>query len=175
MGGPTRGCNGLVRLAAGLVAAGALASDGTAGQVTALDGPPHALPAVRQALSVLPRRPHRVRIVDEAQVGLESRARFRRAEAFVSRGEPVVYLTSHSPILRAAAQGSSAHVYALAAVIWHEMAHIDGADEAEAQRREQILWTRFLRDDRVSTVAGLRYLKALNDRRVPALTAPPSP
>jgi hypothetical protein len=66
-------------------------------------------------------------------------------------------------------------VYALAAVIWHEMAHIDGADEAEAQRREQILWTRFLRDDRVSTVAGLRYLKALNDRRVPALTAPPSP
>jgi len=45
------------------------------------------------------------------------------------------------------------------------MAHIDGADEAEAQRREEQLWTAFLMQERVDRIPGLRYLKALKSRR----------
>jgi hypothetical protein len=44
------------------------------------------------------------------------------------------------------------HVHALAAIIWHEMAHIAGADEAEAQDHEEKLWTRFVRDKLVDRV-----------------------
>lgn len=52
----------------------------------------------------------------------------------------------------------------LASIIWHEMAHLDGADEREAQRREENLWTRFLLDGRVDRMTALRYL-ALFSRR----------
>jgi hypothetical protein len=152
----------------------ALPADAPAAQRTIIDAAPHALPAIRQALAALPRAPLRVSVVDEKYVASELRSRFRRAEAFVATGRPVVYLTSHSPVLRAAVEGSPAHVCALAAVIWHEMAHLDGADEAEARRREEVLWTRFLLDGRVERAAGLRYLKTLNDRSKLALTSPPS-
>jgi hypothetical protein len=39
-----------------------------------------------------------------------------------------------------ALEGAGDWDYALAAIIWHEMAHINGADEAEAQRQEEQLW-----------------------------------
>jgi hypothetical protein len=53
----------------------------------------------------------------------------------------------------------------LAAIIWHELAHIDGADEKQAQRQEESLWKRFLLDERVDRVTALRYLAAMNNRR----------
>jgi hypothetical protein len=154
-------------LIAGVVAVSALASDAWACRQTVIDAPRDAVPVIQQALRLLPRCPPRVTVVEEHQVRTEFRVRFRRAEAFVSKGEPVVYVTSHSPILRAAADGSSAHVYALATILWHEMAHLDGADEAEAQHREEVLWTRFLLDDHVDRTAGLRYLSRLARRRRP--------
>lgn len=44
------------------------------------------------------------------------------------------------------------------------MAHAEGADEREARRREQALWTSFIRDQRVDAVTALRYLSALEKR-----------
>ena len=61
-------------------------------------------------------------------------------------------------------QRQAFHTYALASVIWHEMAHAEGADECEARRREQSLWTTFVRDQRVDEVTALRYLEALTKR-----------
>jgi predicted Zn-dependent protease len=55
--------------------------------------------------------------------------------------------------------------YALAAVIWHEMAHVDGADEAEAQRQEERLWQQFIVERRVEAGIGLKYLALLRKRR----------
>jgi hypothetical protein len=55
--------------------------------------------------------------------------------------------------------------YMLAAIIWHEMAHVEGADEQDAQKREQELWTSFIRDERVDRLVGLRYLEARQKRR----------
>jgi hypothetical protein len=55
-------------------------------------------------------------------------------------------------------------VAALAAVIWHEMAHVAGGNEADARKAEEELWTRFLRDGLLDPVTGLRYLDALRRR-----------
>lgn len=55
----------------------------------------------------------------------------------------------------------------LASIIWHEMAHLEGADEREAQRREEALWTGFVLHHRVDEVAGLRYLDIMKKRHSP--------
>jgi hypothetical protein len=132
---------------------------------TAIDAPAESVSVIRRAVGLLPRRPPEVRVVGAEGVAPADRGRFLESEAFVSTGRGVVYLTGHSPVLKGARDGSSDHVFALAAIIWHEMAHLDGADEPEAQRREERLWTRFIRDHRVDRAAGLRYLKAMHDRR----------
>jgi hypothetical protein len=51
------------------------------------------------------------------------------------------------------------------------MAHVEGADELEARRREQALWSSFIRDNRVDQMAGLRYLAALDRRPDDRLSA----
>jgi hypothetical protein len=145
---------------------------------TVITGSAESEPAIRRALSLLPRRPAEVSVVDADQVDPEARERFLRAEAFFSKGRPTVYLTRHSPVLRAAQEGSSIHVHVLAAIIWHEMAHMEGADELEAQRREESMWRRFVRDGVVDQVAALRFLKRMVDRHQVAgelLSARPSP
>jgi hypothetical protein len=165
----------VVRTITGLLAVGALSIEAAgAGGRTQIDAPRDAVPVIREALRLLPRSPTHVRVVREDQISPEFQLRFRSAEAFVSKGHPVVFVTSHSPTLRAAVDGSAAHVYALATIIWHEMAHLDGADEAEAQRQEELLWTRFLLGDHIDRTAGLRYLNRLHERRV-ALIARSSP
>lgn len=67
-------------------------------------------------------------------------------------------------LLRGAMAASRFHVHALASVIWHEMAHIRGRNEAQARRAEEDLWTRFIRDGQVDPVVGLRHLSALKGR-----------
>jgi len=53
----------------------------------------------------------------------------------------------------------------LAAVIWHEMAHIDGLDERHAQEREEDLWKQFVQRSLVDSGVGLTYLQELRGRR----------
>ena len=65
--------------------------------------------------------------------------------------------------------------YAVAITIWHEMAHIDRADEATAQRAEEQLWTEFVVAGRADRFQGMRYLALLKNRRrhcAPSLSAP---
>jgi hypothetical protein len=64
----------------------------------------------------------------------------------------------------------------LAAIIWHEMTHLDGADERGAQGTEEGLWKRFVVERRVDPVTAPRYLKAMDDRHQvrEAVTAEPS-
>ena len=87
-----------------------------------------------------------------------------RLDAFIVEGSRVVYVVKQSALMRGAMAGSSVHRHALAAVLWHEMAHANGADEREARAKEQALWTSYVRDQRVDAVAALRYLRALERR-----------
>jgi hypothetical protein len=66
--------------------------------------------------------------------------------------------------LQGAVKGSQLCDHMLASIIWHEMAHAEGAGERAAQRAEEQLWTQFVRDGILDQVAALRYLQALRNR-----------
>lgn len=116
------------------------------------------------ALQLLPRLPVRVAIIDASEARPAVQKILRELDAFVVEGSRVVYVVKQSALMRGALAGSSLHRHALAAVVWHEMAHADGADEREARAKEQALWTSFVRDQRVDAVQALRYLSALHRR-----------
>jgi hypothetical protein len=67
--------------------------------------------------------------------------------------------------LQAALEGPGIYDYALATVIWHEMAHIGGADETAAREAEEQLWMQFILAQRVDRTRGMQYLALLNQRR----------
>jgi hypothetical protein len=131
--------------------------------VVAEDSPVHR--TIERVLQLLPRRPAQVVVVDANQAAGETRRALLQMDAFITRGGREVYVTAHNEALRGAVEGSSLHEYVLATTIWHEMAHLDGADEGEAQRREETLWSQFVLDQRVNPMDGLRYLDALKRRR----------
>ena len=121
--------------------------------------------AILQAVALLPERPPQVRVIDVNDARPEDRDNLLKLQAFVLRGRPVIYLTKHGEVLREAAKGSRFHTYMLATVIWHEMAHVGGAEEAEARAREEALWTRFMLGQAVERVAALTYLAELKKRQ----------
>jgi hypothetical protein len=120
--------------------------------------------AVQQAVAMLPKRPLQVAVIDVNDAKPADRANLAKLQAFILRGSAVIYLTKHGDVLREAVKGSRFHVYMLATVIWHEMAHADGAGEAEARRREEELWTHFILEGAVDRDAALRYLASLRKR-----------
>lgn len=121
--------------------------------------------AVQRAVALLPKKPVDVTVIDLKDAKPEDRDRLMKLQAFVLRGSPVVYLSIDSEVLRAALKGSRFHDYMLATVIWHEMAHVDGADEPAARRHEEALWTRFMLGGAVDRDAALGYLSTLRKRR----------
>ena len=80
-------------------------------------------------------------------------------------GERVVYVVRKGVSLEAALKGPGIYDYVLATVIWHEMAHVDGADEAAAQEAEEQLWMEFMLTQRVDSTRGMQYLALLRKRR----------
>ena len=98
---------------------------------------------------------------------VEPRKQAEHVEAFVNRGGRVVYLIRQGVTLQATLKGPGIFDYALATVIWHEMAHIDGADEVAAQEAEEQLWREFIVSQRVDRTRGMRYLALLEKRRAP--------
>jgi Zn-dependent protease with chaperone function len=120
--------------------------------------------AVLAAVRLLPRPPARIAVIDADDARPEVRPTLLRLDAFVTVGSPVVYVVRQSRLLDGAVRGSALHTHALAAVIWHEMAHVGGADERQARRQEEALWLSFIRDQRINAIVGLRYLKSLVER-----------
>jgi hypothetical protein len=115
--------------------------------------------------------PKVIAVMDITSAKPQVRDRLRRLDAFTVEGNGVIYLVDGSELLRGAQQGSAFHRAALAAVIWHEMAHLDGADEGGAREAESALWASFVRDGRIDQLTGLRYLSALERRRDDRLLA----
>lgn len=120
--------------------------------------------AIVRALRLLPRLPVRVAVLNATDARPEVIPTLLALDAFVVTGSPVIYLVRESALFRDAVGGSTIHSYVLASVIWHELAHADGADEREARKQEELLWTSFVRDQRVDGTVALRYLQALRSR-----------
>jgi hypothetical protein len=120
--------------------------------------------AIGHALQLLSRRPETVAVIDPYDATPEGQKILAKAEAFVVKGVRIVYVNRQGEVLKGAREGYPIYVHMLACIIWHEMAHIDGADEREAQRQEEALWKRFLVEGRLDRATALRYLKLMSDR-----------
>ena len=120
--------------------------------------------AINRALGLLPKPPAKILVVDATEAARAVDAHGRRVQAFVRHGENVVYLIAQGGTLRGAQKGPGMFDYVLATLIWHEMAHLAGADEREAQRQEEELWTQYVAAGRVDTNRGLNYLALLKKR-----------
>jgi hypothetical protein len=134
--------------------------------------------AVSRATAQLPRRPVHVAVIDANEAKPGVRETLLKLDAFTLRLDAVtmdrsrvVYLVKQSAVLQEAAKGSRFYEQVLASIIWHEMAHLDGADERGARRAEEQLWTRFVRDGVSEQVTALRYLNALTKRPDDRLTS----
>ena len=119
---------------------------------------------VARVIRLLPRPPEKVVVVDADTSGRSLHDKLQHVEGFVPYGAHVVYLVKQSDTLQQAIKGPGIFDYAVALTIWHEMAHIDGADEATAQRAEEKLWTEFVVAGHVDRVRGMRYLALLKKR-----------
>jgi hypothetical protein len=126
--------------------------------------------AVHKAIARLPKRSPEVAIIDADDARPEVRETLLKLDAFITRGGRVVYVVKQSAVLNGAAGELPLYDCMLASIIWHEMAHIDGADERGARRAEEHLWTQFVRDEAVDAVTGLRYLQAFARRPDDQLT-----
>ena len=121
--------------------------------------------AVERAQLLLPKRPTRILVLDTASQSPATRERLRHTEGFVMAGDPTIYLTKHGATLQEASKGPGVFDYVLATIIWHEMAHLAGADEARAQRAEEDLWRRFVVSQKADARRALPYLALLRQRR----------
>jgi hypothetical protein len=98
-----------------------------------------------RVLRLLPRPPDTIVVVDADTSGRSLHRSLQHVEGFVIHGERVVRLVRQGETLQRAMKGGGIFDYALAIIVWHEMAHIDGADEAAARRADEQLWAEFVR------------------------------
>src|SRR5262245_17959165 len=116
---------------------------------------------LRDALEALPRTPTRIEMVDDRRLSAGTLKQIADMDAFVIEGQQTIYIRRQSRTLRAAIEDDGHWTLILSVVIWHEMAHAEGLDEAGARRREEALWRQFIRDKRVEDGIGMTYLQAL--------------
>jgi hypothetical protein len=134
-------------------------------------GPAAAQPAseydqtLARVTRLLPRQPDRVVVLDADASGRSLHDKLQHVEGFITHGERVVYLVRQGETLQRAMTGAGIFDYVLATIIWHEMAHIDGANEPKARHAEEELWRQFVLERRVDGVRGMTYLGLLQKRR----------
>lgn len=113
---------------------------------------------VARAVKVLPQQPRQVVVIDRDTAPPALQQRIDGAEGFVTIGENTVYLAKQGSTFQLALRGPGISDYAVAITIWHEMAHIAGARELEAQCQEERLWQQFIVERRFDQSQGVRYL-----------------
>jgi hypothetical protein len=120
--------------------------------------------AIARALRLLPRQPEEIVVVERPDATRLHKGK-PNVEAYINQGGRVVFLVRQGGTLQGALKEPGIFDYALAAIIWHEMAHIDGADEPAAQGAEERLWKEFILGGRVDRTRGMRFLALLNQRQ----------
>ena len=121
------------------------------------------------ALRLLPKPPDVV-VVDSLDPRAVAAAavwgtRSEQVRAFTLTGQSTVYVNRSVDPYRCAGQKNQTCVLLLAALIWHEAAHVDGEGEERAQLREEALFRQFITEHRVEFAAGQAVLRAMVARR----------
>jgi len=120
--------------------------------------------ALTAAIAQLPKAPVRIAVMDVTRARPGVREYLLTLDAFTLKGNDVIYVVQQSELLKGARTGAPVYSAMLAAVLWHEMAHLSGADERGARQAEEEFWTRLVRDGAIDRLTGLRYLEALKKR-----------
>jgi hypothetical protein len=129
--------------------------------------PPEAHTVVRRVLALLPQVPAAVKVVTDTDPILRRLGHSpEHVDGFVVPGDSNVYLRAEGSMFRLALKGPGPADYALAAIVWHEIAHQRGASEPEAQLQEENLWATFVAAGQVDRTRGIKYLQLLKQRRV---------
>lgn len=115
---------------------------------------------VDQALSLLgqPRQP--VVIFDPAQYDAARRAKLEAYEAFIVAKQPEIYLNRRGQASAEVLSGRPDGVYVLAAILAHEMAHLEGKDEAGALEAEERCVYRFMKEGKIPVDVALAHLQS---------------
>ena len=122
---------------------------------------------IHRVLPLLPRQPVKVIVFDTEQTTDLLKSKLADVDGFITKGDPAVYLRKQSSTFQHALAGPGIWDYAVAITIWHEMAHLDGADERHAQEKEEELWRQFIVAGRVDSRRGMAYLGLLRKRQRP--------
>jgi hypothetical protein len=120
---------------------------------------------VKRVIPLLPLLPPPIVVLDAKQQPRALKDKMKGVEAFVNTGKSTIYLNSQSAAFQHALRGPGIWDYELAITIWHEMAHLAGADEPEAQRREEALWLEFVVAGKIDSRQGMSYLQLMRKRR----------
>jgi hypothetical protein len=96
----------------------------------------HPDPAVRRALSLLPGPiDATIEVIDSRVLSRADRRLLQGVCAFVYPGVAHIFIADTCPAYRGA-ERSLFEAIKLAGILWHELAHVEGADEPDARRLE---------------------------------------
>jgi hypothetical protein len=104
---------------------------------------------VRRALALIGSASPRVLLYDPILYQPRVRARLERLEAFVAENNRHIYLNQRGHALQDAVDGQPYGIYVLAAILAHEMAHLEGKDESNARRIEREWVLRFWHEGQI--------------------------
>src|SRR5262249_47426815 len=82
-----------------------------------------------RVLEVLPEQPERIEILDLASLPDAARRKLSGRDAFVLTGHRTVVVIRQGATLRQAECGDGLDRLVLASLVWHELAHVNGANE----------------------------------------------
>jgi hypothetical protein len=117
---------------------------------------------VGRVRKLLPRQPSKLVVIDAERISPALQQRIARSEGLAASDEKTIYLKKQGSTFQRALAGPGIWDYVLAIIVWHEMAHLDGADECQAQEE---LWYQFVVERRVDGYRGLNYLRLLQKRQ----------
>ena len=98
-------------------------------------------------------------IFDPAQYDAAHRAKLEQFEAFVFKGHGEIYLNGHGRVSAEAMAGRPHGVYVLAAILAHEMAHLQGANERQALEVERRCVFQYMKEGRIPVDVALEHLR----------------
>jgi hypothetical protein len=119
-----------------------------------------------RVLEVLPARPERIEILDLASLSDTARRKLDGRDAFVLSGQRAIVVIRQGATLRQAEFGDGLDRLVLASLVWHELAHVNGADERAALDQERALWRGFIRLGLVSSSDGMAYIQRLREASI---------
>ena len=118
-----------------------------------------------RVLDTLPARPSRIVVLDVKSLTSAWQQKVRRLDAFVVDGSATVFILRQASTLRQAEFGDAFDRLVLASLVFHEMAHARGLDEAAALGAEKQLWRSFVAAGRAEPALGMSYMQRLEEER----------